>query len=466
MISQKFHTRLIFFIISLAMFMEGLDASIINTAIPTMAHSLNENPIDLKIALISYLLSLAVFIPISGWVADRLGAKRVFIWSAGIFTVSSLWCGISHSLVMLVIARVFQGIGGAFTIPVGRLMLVRMVPRNEYVVAMNRIVTVASLSIMLGPVLGGLITHYFSWRWIFFINIPVGLFTMIMAGYFFTSTKVEHVPPLDKLGFILFGCSLASFTFGLSAFSETYISDKPTVIIVLCSIALFICYWWHSRKQSHPVFNTKLLQLRTFRISFLANLFARIGLGGIPFLLPLLLQIVMGYSAQVSGLLLAPTAVGVLLSKRAVVRLLRFGGYKYILMANTFFLSLSLISFAIVKPTTSLYLIAFLTLIYGFFSAIQFSSGNSLGYTEISKENFSSATSILSTLQQVAQSFGVAIAALGVRLFSEELTRDYTLSMKAFHNTFIALGIITFLSIIVYFPLKRNDGHEMIDRTQ
>jgi EmrB/QacA subfamily drug resistance transporter len=462
-ISPNFHNRIIFFTIALAMFMESLDSNIINTAIPAMAQSFQVNPIDLKIALISYLLSLAIFIPISGWIADKFGAKKVFIFALAIFTLSSLWCGFSHSLKELVFARILQGLGGSLSLPVGRLIIVRTVGRSEYVAAMNRVATVASLGMMLGPVLGGFITHYFSWHWIFFINIPVGIFAILMARYFLITTIPQPVPALDKLGFVLFGSSLAGFTFGLSAFSETYITDKWALIIISSSFLLFLFYLWHSYRHPHPIVNLKLFQLRTFRVSALGNLFSRLCFNGIPFLLPLLLQVVIGYPAQISGLLLAPAAIGVLLAKRVSLFFLHIFGYKLLLIANTILLGLSVSAFTTVTEHTSFYHLGALTLVFGFLSAVQYACLNSLCFAQVSSEDYSGVTSFMSTLQQLAQSFGVAVAALFVRFFSLEGSHNFTLIMPAFHDTFILFGIISILLILIFVQLDPRDGHQMID---
>jgi EmrB/QacA subfamily drug resistance transporter len=462
MLSSFSHKQIIALVISFAMFMEAVDTTIINTAIPVMSKALQVNPIDMKIALISYLLSLSIFIPISGWLADKFGIKRIFIAALGIFTLSSLWCGFSHNLFELVLSRLLQGLGGSLMMPVGRLILLRIFERHEVITTMNRVIMIAALGLMLGPVLGGFITHYFTWRWIFWVNVPMGIFTMVMAWQWIEDVKPQIVPPLDILGFILFGTSLAAFTFGLSAFSETAVRDIYSVIIMITAVLLMILYFFRSRKQPHPIVNPALFQARTFRISVVGNLISRLGFGGIPFLLPLLLQVALGYSPQLSGLLLAPTAIGVLLIKFYTLRLLRLLGYKRLLILNTLFVALSMLSFTLVNTHTSVYFIACLTFMYGFLMSLQYSAMNSLAYSDISQNNLSSATSIMSTLQQLAQSFGVAIGALLVRIFSTGTTEKFQLTTGVFHSTFISLGIITLFSTFIFMRLNIHDGHQMI----
>ncbi len=453
--------RLIPFIISFAFFMEALDTTIINTAIPAMAHTLQVNPVDLKIALISYLLSLAVFIPISGWVADKIGAKRILIIALSIFSIASLWCGFSHSLLELVVARTLQGLGGAMMMPVGRLILVRTFARTELITTMSRVVIVGALGVMLGPVLGGLITHYFSWHWIFWVNIPVGLFTIFLAGLLLPSYPSKKMPPLDKLGFVLFGSSLAGLTLGLSIFSESGEHTNIAICILLIAVSLLIFYSLHSYRKKHPIVKVELFRQRTFQVAVLGNLFSRLGFGGIPFLLPLLFQIALGYPAQVSGLLLAPIALGILLIKSMTLRLMRLLGYKKLLVINTFLVGLGLCSFTLITKTTPLYVIAFLTFVYGFLTSTQYSGMNSLAYIDISEDHLGDATSIMSTLQQLSQSFGVAVGALLLRYFSHA-TNSFILTISVFHHTFIALGVITLFSVFIFIRLKPHDGDQMI----
>lgn len=463
MLNTISYKGMVLLIVSFALFMEAIDTTVINTAIPVMATSLNVNAVDLKIALISYLLSLAIFIPISGWIADKFGTKRVFICAIIVFTLSSWWCGFSQTLPELVIARCVQGIGGSLTLPIGRLIIVRTFERHQIVNAMSKVIMVVAIGLMLGPVLGGLITHYLSWRWVFWVNIPVGIFNVIAAWYWLQEMPKRTVPRLDVLGFILFGTGLATFTFGLSALSETFISDLDSIIIICISIALFLAYIIHSKYVTHSVINVKLFKTRTFKVSVLGNLCARFGFGGVPFLLPLMLQISLGYSPQVSGLLIGPMAFGVILVKVFTLRLLRTFGFKWLLILNTLFVSLCLCAFTIINANTSVYIIGCITFLFGFLIAVQYSGMNALAYAEVPHEILSSATSIMSTLQQVSQSFGVALGALLLRYYSIGSESTFNLSTPVFHHAFFAMGIITLFSTLVFIQLKPRDGHEMID---
>ena len=454
--------RIVPFIVSLSFFMEAVDSTIINTAIPAMSHSLSVEPVDLKVALISYLLSLAIFIPISGWLSDKFGVKKVFISALTIFTLSSLWCGFANNLTDLVIARFIQGMGGALGLPVGRLIIIRTFGHKNLITMMSRVITVGALGIMLGPVIGGFITNHFSWHWIFWVNIPVGALAILLAKHWLPTSPPQQVPPLDRWGFIIFGTSLAGFTFGLSALSETTANLSMALIILVISVLLLIAYGLHSRRQAHPIVKTDLLRLRTFQISILGNLLSRLGFGGVPFLIPLMLQIGFGYSAELSGLLMAPTAIGILIAKSIALRLLRMLGYKRLLIFNTLAAGLSIWVFTLITSATSIYVVGFLTFLYGFILSVQYTSMNSLGYAEISAENLSAANSIISTLQQLAQSFGVAISAVFIRLFSQVHSTNLVLTPAVFHHTFFAIGIITMASSLIFMRLKVDDGQEMI----
>ena len=456
--------KIITFIVSLALFMDALDTTIINTAIPAMAHSLQVSPVDLKIALISYLVSLAIFIPISGWVADKFGIKRVFISALFIFTASSAWCGYAHTLFELVVARSVQGLGGSLMLPLGRLIILRTFQRHELVDAMNHVVMIVSIGLMLGPLAGGFITDHLSWPWIFWVNIPVGFLTIITSSCWLKEVSPRKVRPFDFMGFILFGGGLALLTFSLSDLSESTANTQTVLLLITIAILMLLCYSLRSHQQRHPIVNMDLFRIRTFQVSIVGNLLARLGFGGVPFLLPLLLQIGLGYSAQLSGLLLVPIALGILMVKFKSIslKILRFAGYKRLLLFNTFLVGFALWAFRIIDQETSTYIIAGLTFLFGFLISLQYSGMNSLAYADISTDDLSAATSIVSTMQQLAQSFGVAVGALLLRYYSSTATGHVPLTPAIFHQTFFAMGFLTFLSMFIFLRLQKKDGHQML----
>ena len=441
-------------VVSFSFFMESLDATILNTGIPAMAHSLNIDPINLKLALISYLVTLAVFIPISGWVADKYSVKRVFLFALYVFLLSSIACGFSKNLMALTISRVFQGIGGAFMLPVGRLIVLRSFPREELVKRLGQVIMLGSFGMMLGPFLGGMIVYYTSWQWIFWINIPMGVLTIVLAHIGLINFQTVNVPSLDIKGFILFGLSLASLTLGLSTISDSVIPHWVTESLLFIAILLLYTYMRHSQSQKFPIIKIKLFQYQTFKISVIGNLVARLGFGGIPFLLPLMLQLGLGYDSKLSGELLMPLALGILFIKPAAPTLLRLLGYRRLLMINTSLVGLSIWSFILINEGTHLGLIASLIFIFGLLVSLQYSGMNSLAYLDIEQQDLSAATSIMGTVQQLAMSFGVAISAGLIRYLVPFTSKTPLLTMSTFHHVFFGVGFITLLSICVFIRIR------------
>ena len=459
MLSYKTMTK---FIVSFALFIDVVDSNVVNTAVPVMSQSFHVNPIDLKIALISYLLNLAIFIPISGWTADKYGTKNIFISAIGLFTVSSFFCGHAHTLTQLVIARCVQGVGGAFMISLGRLTIARTFKKHELVEAMNTVIIVVSCGVMLGPFVGGVIVDHLSWPWIFWVNLPAGVFAILIAQIYLKETAPKHVRPFDFIGFILLSVSLSMLVFSLAELSESHIDDRVVLLQILLALSIFITYVFYSKNKLHPVVKLSLMSIPTFRISILGNLLGRLGFGGIPFLLPLLQQLGLGLSAQLSGLLLAPIAFGVIMSKLFALKILRKMGYRRYLLANTFFVGMALWLFTLVNLHTDVLFIALLTFTFGVAISAQYTGMNSLAYAEMQEENLSASTSIASTVQVLSQSFGVAVAAILLRLYSAHIHHAFLLTPDIFHLAFFTLGALTFLSSMIFLQLKPEDGAQML----
>lgn len=458
--------RATMFIVSIALFMDVLDSNVINTAVPAMARTFLVNPIDIKIALISYLLSLAIFIPMSGWVADKYGVKNIFIAAMGLFTVSSFFCGNAHTLPLLVFARFIQGIGGAFMISLGRLILARTFKQYELVEAMNVVIIVVAFAVMIGPWVGGVIVDHFSWPWIFWVNIPIGIGMMLFAQSHLKEISVRNPRPFDFLGFALFGGGLAMLALSLSEMSQTQDSFDHAFLRLIIALLMLGIFILHARRKKHPAINIQLFRLRTFSISVFGNLAARLGFGGLPFLLPLMQQVGLGFSAQLSGLLLVPSAFGIIFSKIFAAKVLRKMGYRRYLMFNTCLVGVGLWMFLFVNHTTPIYLIGIFTFIYGVITAAQYTGMNSLALADIQDEQLSYSTSITSTTQILAQSLGVAVSAILLRLFSMQLEKTTMLTMSVFHDTFFTLGILTLFSLMIFLRLKPTDGQQMLERKQ
>lgn len=445
--------------------MENLDATIVNTAVPTMAASLNVAPLSLKAVLTSYTLSLAVFIPISGWMADRFGTRRIFKLAVILFMFGSLFCGLAPDVPLLVGARILQGVGGAMMTPVGRLALLRSFPRSEMLRTMNYVVIPALLGPLLGPVTGGLIVHWFSWRVIFFVNIPLAFGGLWMINRYMPDFRDDKVAPLDRTGFVLFGAGVALLSYVLEVFGEHTLPGQDIVIMLVVAAFLLIAYGWHAQRDEAPVLELDLFRVRTFRLSVIGGFVTRLGVGGMPFLLPLLYQIGLGYPAWKAGLLTMPqalAAMGMKLISRPV--LARFG-HRTILLGNTILLGLTMTVFSRVNPGAPIEAILLLSLAQGFFASLQFTSMNSLVYADVSDRDTSKAGSIASTSQQLSLSFGVAFGSLLAGMFLGHVNQtDPVQTVPALHKAFLALGGITMLSSLTFWGLHIDDGNNVSNR--
>ena len=450
--------RILPWLVAVAFFMESLDTTILNTAVPTIAAALKVAPLSMKAVLSSYTLSLAVFIPISGWMADRFGTRRVFASAIGLFTLGSLMCGISNNIHVLVADRVLQGCGGAMMVPVGRLTLVRTFAKSELIRAMSFVAIPGLVGPMLGPIAGGLIVGYLHWRVIFFVNLPIGLIGLILV-YIHLPDYREKWNPLDIIGLILFGSGIALLSYVLEVFGEHTLSLGEILGLLAISIALLGGYGLHASKNAFPLLNLALFRIRTFRSSVSGSFFTRLGLGGIPFILPLLYQVGMGFNAVQSGLLIMPQAVAAMSLKMTMPGILRRFGYRAVLISNTVILGLLIWLFATIGVGTPIWLIVVQAFCYGFFSSLQYTAMNTLVYADISEPDTSSASSIASTMQQMSMSFGVATASLLTAVFIPDRFHTSAPEMiHGIHYAFLVLGAMTVFSTIVFRELKDNDG--------
>ncbi len=450
--------RLLPWLIAVAFFMESLDTTILNTAVPTIAAALRVAPLSMKSVLASYTLSLAVFIPISGWMADRFGTRRVFASAIGIFTLGSFLCGISSDIHVLVAFRILQGCGGAMMVPVGRLTLVRTFAKSELIRAMSFVAIPSLIAPMLGPLTGGLIVGYLHWRLIFFVNIPIGI-----AGLFFVYLHLpdyrEHTDPLDVAGLILFGSGVALLSYVLEVFGEHTLSGREILGLLAVSVLLLAAYGFHATKAAHPVLRLALFRIRTFRAAVSGSFLTRLGIGGIPFLFPLLYQVGLGFTPIQSGLLMMPQAIAAMSLKLTMPRILARFGYRAVLISNTLIIGLLIMVFATIGKGTPVWLIVAEVFCYGFFTSLQYTSMNTLVYAEITDEDASSASSIASTMQQMAISFGVASASLVTAFFLPDRYRsDPTQFIHGIHRAYLVLGGMTVLSTVVFRELKKGDG--------
>src|ERR1700678_959431 len=453
--------RLLPWLVAVAFFMESLDTTILNTAVPAISAALGVAPLSMKAVLASYTLSLAVFIPISGWMADRFGTRRVFAAAIGLFTLGSFLCGISGNIHVLIACRVLQGCGGAMMVPVGRLTLVRTFAKSDLLRTMSFVSIPALVAPMLGPIAGGLIVGYLHWRFIFFLNIPIGLAGLVLVYLHLPDYREEKTPPLDVVGLILFGSGIALLSYVLEIFGEHTLSARKMSGLLALSVALLAGYWVHARSLPFPLLQLKLFSIRTFRAAVSGSFFTRLGIGGVPFLLPLLYQVGLGFTPIQSGLLVMPQAIAAMSMKVIMPRLLNRIGYRGVLISNTVILGVLLMVFATIGLRTPVWAIVLQAFLYGAFTSLQYTSMNTLVFADIEEKDASSASSIASTMQQMSISFGVAIAGLATVFFVPSTHFDPAEMIQGIHKALIALGILTIVSTIVFRSLKSGDGDDV-----
>jgi EmrB/QacA subfamily drug resistance transporter len=451
--------RLLPWLVAVAFFMESLDTTILNTAVPAIAKALAVAPLSMKAVLSSYALSLAMFIPISGWMADRFGTRRVFASAIGLFTLGSLLCGVSSNIHVLVACRILQGCGGAMMVPVGRITLVRTFAKPELIRAMSFVAIPSLIGPMLGPVAGGLIVGYLHWRVIFFVNLPIGLLGLYLVYRHLPDYREEHCHPLDFIGLILFGIGIALLAYVLEVFGEHSLSGLGLLSLLLISALCLIGYGVRANHAEFPLLRLALLRIRTFRASVSGSFLTRLGIGGIPFLFPLLYQVGLGFTPIQSGLLMLPQALAAMSLKMTMPGILKRFGYRAVLIFNTIILGLLIVLFATIGAGTPVWLIVAQAFAFGFFSSLQFTSMNTLVYADISDQQTSSASTIASTIQQMSISFGIAIASLATAFFiSDRFHTSVPEMIQGIHKTFIVLGGLTILSSFVFRELKTDDG--------
>ena len=451
--------RLLPWLVAVGFFMESLDTTILNTAVPAIALALKVPPLSMKAVLASYTLSLAVFIPISGWMANRFGTRRVFASAIGIFTLGSFLCGLSSDIHVLVACRVLQGCGGAMMLPVGRLTMVRTFAKSELIGAMSLVAIPGLIGPMLGPLLGGLIIAYFHWSVIFFVNIPIGLCGLVLVYRHLPNYREQRNYPLDIVGLVLFGAGVSLLSYVLEVFGETSLSGREILGLLAISAALLGAYGLHTVRTQHPLLRLGLMRVRSFRVAMTGNLFTRLGIGGIPFLLPLLYQVGLGFTPIQSGLLIMPQALAAMTLKLTMPMILKRFGYRRVLIVNTVALGLMIFLFSTIEAVTPVWAIVMMAFAYGFLTSLQYTSMNTLAYADVNERQASSASTIASTVQQMAVSFGVAAASLAAAFFVPDRMHSTEAEMiHGIHLALLVLGGLTIASTIVFNELRTGDG--------
>ncbi len=446
-------------ILATSIFMQMLDSTILNTSLPSIAKDLNESPLNMQNAIISYVLTLALFMPVSGFLADKFGTKKIFILSLVIFILGSLFCAMSQNLMQLVLSRVVQGVGGSLMTPVGRLALIKTFEKNALVKAMNYAIVPALIGPILGPLVGGYMVDYLSWHWIFLINIPFGVLGIIMSVKYMPDFKSEQIT-FDLKGFLIFASASLLLSISLELFGNTPHTSIILLVFILGFLMIYF-YYKHARKTTNPIFPLNLFQVRTFRVGIIGNLATRLGISSIPLLLPLMIQVAYGESAVVSGWIVAPMALTAMLGKSTVIGILNYFGYRKTLMTNTFIIGLLIACLGIPGIESSIYWFIPIIAILGFFNSIQFTSMNTIAIADLREKHTSSGNSLLAVNQQLAVGFGIAFGLIALKLFEGNTQSLGADTHEAFRYTFFVVGALTILSGIVFRRLHERDGDNM-----
>ncbi len=457
------YDRVVPLIVAVALFMENMDSTVIATSLPAIARALGTDPLALKLAVTSYLLALAICIPASGWTADRFGARHVFRIAIGVFVLGSIGCALSRSLEEFVLARIVQGMGGAMMTPVGRLILVRSIDKRLLVHAMSLVTIPALVGPICGPPLGGFITTYASWHWIFIINVPIGLAGLAMATRYIPDVRAERPAPFDYIGFILSALGIGGLAFGLSVMGLEFLPIGVVAALLGVGAASAAAYIVYARHKAAPILDLGLLKLPTFRASIFGGFMFRLGIGALPFLLPLLLQIGFDLTPFQSGLITFTGALGSMFMKAAVAGVLRRLGYRPVLVYNSLLSAAFLAACASFVPGMPFAAMIVILLSGGFFRSLQFTSINTLAYAEIEPQLMSRATTLVSVAQQLSLSTGVAVGALVVET-TLRLKHGTAMGAWDFPPAFLAVGALSASAAFIFARLPPDAGAELSGR--
>lgn len=445
---------------AVAMFMQSLDGTILNTSLPSIASSMNYSPLEMQSVIVSYTLTLALFIPLSGWLSDKFGTKRMFLLAVFLFTLGSLFCAISVDLLTLNLSRILQAVGGSMMVPIARLAILYQYPRNQLLKIMNYITIPGLLGPVIGPSLGGFLSDNFSWHWIFLVNIPVGFAGMFLAWKIMPNYK-NTVGKFDILGLVYFSMALVLITFAMEV-SSVGINHYSLVLgLIFIAGLLFTLYYRHFRKADNPIINLNLFKIRTLRIGLIGSLITRFGISGLPFLLPLMMQVGFGFSASKAGMMLLPSALTTIAVKPWIVPIVKRFGYRRILISNTLFLAVIIFVFSFMEKDTPLMYYILLMIAYGAFTSVQMTAMNTISLADLNDDDASGGNSLLAIMQQLSISFGISIAALVLAFYKEKMDFYHGDLVSAFHLTLITLAVLTALSSLTFTKLKQGDGEKM-----
>ncbi|MCO8067412.1 multidrug transporter subunit MdtD [Acinetobacter schindleri] len=446
--------RLLVLLVSIGFFMQGLDTTIINTALPAIALSLQEDPLRMHSVVVAYVLSVAVCIPLSGWLADRFGVRNTYFSAIIIFTLASIGCAVSNSLSELLLYRVLQGIGGALLLPVGRLAMLKIIPRTQFLAAMSLMSLAGLLGPLIGPTLGGWMVEYLSWQWVFLINLPIGLLGTLITFKAMPNITEPDVAKFDYAGFVMLVVAMVGLCLGIENFANPQYPLWWSLSLVAAGFLFSLIYAYHSHTHSNALFRSKLFKNRIYSIGILGNFFARLGGNSIPFLLPLMLQIAFGFEPFITGLLMIPTVLGSLASKPIIRKIIQHFGYRQVLLVNTLLVGLCIASFALTTADTPIWLRAIHFFIFGILNSLQFVSMNTLTLKDLSQQDASSGNSFLSMIMMLSMSIGVALAGTLVNMFSAYFGAEQL--DNAFHLALICLGCLNIIAAYIFWHIPKN----------
>ncbi|WP_338621037.1 MFS transporter [Paludibacterium sp. THUN1379] len=447
-------------IVACAMLMESMDATVITTSLPAIALELGHSPVTLKLALTAYVVGLGIFIPISGWMADRFGARRVFSTAIVVFMLGSLGCALAHHLTTFVLARFLQGTGGAMMVPVGRIVIFRTIPKAELIRAIGYLTIPALLGPVIGPPVGGFITTYFDWRWIFLINLPISVLGLFLSARYLRAWREADCPPLDVAGFLLSGTGSALLMLGLALIGSGLVPVAWIAALCLAGSLLLIFYWRHAQQTAQPLLDLSLLRIPTLRASVLGGSLFRLGLGATPFLLPLSLQIGMGHSAFAAGMVTCASALGAITMKTLAAPLLQRFGYRPVMLVNALLCGLVMAGYGLFTPHTPIWLMMLFVLFGGLFPSLQFTCLNTIVYADITDKDISRATSLASVVQQLSLGLGVTLAGLALS-WNSAWHGHAVLQSSDFWPAFLLIGLFSCLSVLPTRKLSPQAGRSL-----
>ncbi|MFC6279670.1 MULTISPECIES: multidrug transporter subunit MdtD [Polaromonas] len=447
--------RMLLWLVAIGFFMQTLDATIVNTALPAMAKSFGESPLRMQSVVVAYSLTMAMLIPASGWVADRFGARRVYMAAISLFVIGSIACALSGNLSQLVAARVVQGMGGAMLLPVGRLAVLRAYPRERFLQAMSFIAIPGLVGPMIGPTLGGWLVEVATWHWVFLINIPVGLLGCVATVFYMEDNPRPDTPRFDLAGYLMLAFGMVSISLAVDGLSGLGLKQASVLVLLVFGMASLAAYWLHAAKRPDPLFSPHLFSVPTLSIGLLGNLFSRLGSSCMPFLVPLLLQLSLGYSPMQAGMMMVPVAMASMLVKRFATPLITRYGYRKVLVTNTMLVGLAMASFAFVAPSQPLWLHILQLGLFGAVNSMQFTAMNTVTLRDLDGSMASSGNSLLSMVQMLAMSMGVAAAGAVLAAFTGFFGNAEALqTLHSFQATFACMGLMTLASAGIFWQLS------------